>query len=188
MIDLEIGGNWRNVKVDGQLLQTELFDIDAIHFRAPIELNVRNKQNLSIKFEEVGLLSVSFVFGVLTSITVNPHLKSLTLSQCNELKEVLDRKVFESSADYNAGFPRKVINNQMISKDCAFPVRFPLTTDSWEINLVVREHLSGDFDSYLLAVEVFDSNATRIAYSLRSKARNDKFPAVRKRILLSEFN
>jgi hypothetical protein len=175
----------------------DLYDIDARHFRGPLSIRYQVKDAF-VEMPEAELASLSFTGGILTSATVNPHLRPLDGSEaarlCRNLEEAFSRWaafVFPASGEFQAF--AESLKSGHVRYGSLPPWRFASKLEGDAVNFVVRPFESPSSPTaatsplYMIAVEFGNSKIADEANAKIDAVRAKAFPGRRGRIRMSEY-
>lgn len=203
MKSLEVGLGWAAARVqeksDVDLGLAKMFDIDARHLRGPLRARFHSTQE-NVSFPCVGLASLSFVAGVLTSVTLNPHESALDSKQAASLCLGLFGDFSRSFNAFKLAEPDRFqaalepLARARNPEGSPPPWRFMGRIDRDVVNIVIRplDSLPGviakDASSlYVVALEFGNTNVAETAYEYLHDIREHAFGKTRRRVLLSDY-
>jgi hypothetical protein len=176
----------------------DLFDDGGVHFRGPLVVRYVSGQN-SVEFANVGLVSVSFTWGILTAATVNPHEKALdsaaTVNLCDLIVQRLsiDAPLFRADVSRDFRSLRDTLAAGAVPARLP-PWRFPGRVGPDAITVGVRPLESLPTSSakyvvrlYVVAIDFGNETISDDAYHRMKAARQRAFPGQERRILLRDY-
>lgn len=176
----------------------DLYDDDGVHFRGPLVVRYVSGQH-SVEFANVGLVSVSFTWGILTEATVNPHEKALdsvaTANLCDLIVQRLSIEQPLFRADVSRDFRSLRDALAAGAVPAGFPPwRFPGRVGPDAVNVVVRPLESLPTSSgkyvvrlYVVAIEFGNQTISADAYDRMHAARQRAFGDKDRRYLLRDY-